>query len=105
MTLDSINYVALFAGALLLMSRSGYRPRLWGGFGSWARPRSEEKSGSHPQRRRKAPVVQDQRAAEGQAAQYAAQPAETGLKPSAGTYVAILTPYGVEGRYFGGHYG
>ena len=101
MTLESINYVALFAGALLLMSRSGYRTRLWGGFESWARPRSEEKSGSHAQRRLKAPVAQDQRAAEDQAA----QPAETGLKPSAGTYVAILTPYGVGGRYFGGHYG
>jgi hypothetical protein len=102
MTLDSINYVALFAGALLLMSRSGYRPRLWGGFESWARPdRSEKKSGSHAQRRRKAPVAQVQREAESQAA----QPAETGFKPSAGTYVAILTPYGVEGRYFGGHYG
>ena len=92
MTLESINYVALFAGALLLMSRSGYR-RLWGG--------SEEKSGSHAQRRRKAPVAQVQGAAE----VLAAQPAETGLKPSAGTYVAILTPHGVGGRYFGGHYG
>jgi hypothetical protein len=101
MTLESINYVALFAGALLLGSRSGYRPRLWGGFGSWARPRSEEKSGSHTRKRCKAPVAQVQGAAEGQAA----QPTETGLKPSAGTYVAILTPYGVGGRYFGGHYG
>jgi hypothetical protein len=28
MTLESINYIAFFAGALLLMSRSGYRPHL-----------------------------------------------------------------------------
>ena len=101
MTLESVNYVALLAGALLLISRSNYRPRVWGGFESWARPRSEEKSGSHAQKRREAPVAPVQRTAEGQAA----QPAETGLKPSVGTYVAILTPYGVGGRYFGGHYG
>jgi hypothetical protein len=101
MKLESVNYFALFAGALLLMSRSGYRPRLWCGFESWVRPGSEEKSGSHARRGRKAPVAQVQGPAEGQAA----QPAEPGLEPSGGTYAAILTPYGVGGRYFGGHYG
>jgi hypothetical protein len=53
MALESINYIALFAGALLLMSRSEYRPRLWSYGKGEARTNSEQKS--HAKRRTQRP--------------------------------------------------
>ena len=103
MTLGSINYIALFAGAFLLMSRFGYRPHLWRRFENRARSRSGKKSGSRAQNSCGTRVAPVSEAAAGGGK--AAQPADAAPKTSAGTYAAILTPYGCGGRYFGGHYG
>jgi hypothetical protein len=101
MTLKSIDYIALFAGALLWMSRSGYRPHLWSRFEHRDRSGSESKSGSRAKRMPEPEIASVSDAPGGEAA----QPADSSLKLSAATYAAILTPYGVGGRYFGGHYG
>ena len=103
MTLESINYIALFAGAFLLMSRSGHRLYLWSRFETRARSKSEKNSGSRSQNSggtRVAPV--SEAAARGG---NATQPADATPKTLAGTYAAILTPYGCAARYFGGHCG
>jgi hypothetical protein len=100
MTLDSINHVALFAGVFLLMSRSGHHPHP---SENRTRSRSGKRSESRSQNScvtRVAPVL-DVAAGGGKAA----EPADAASKTSAGTYAAILTPYGCGGRYFGGHYG
>jgi hypothetical protein len=99
MTIESIDYIILFAGALLLMSRSGYRPHLWSRFEYRGRSGSESKSGSRAKRIPELASVPEAPGGE------AAQPADSSLKLSGATYAAILTPYGVGGRYFGGHYG
>jgi hypothetical protein len=102
MKLETINYIALFAGAFLLMSRSGYRPHLWSRFEHRARSRSEKKSRSRAENSGETETVLVSEASEGKAA----RAADGSLKPSAGIYAATLMPYGCGGHYFfGGHYG
>ena len=103
MTLGSINYIALFAGAFLLMSRSGCRTHLWRRLENRARSRSVKNSGSRAQNSCGTRVAPVSEAAAGGG--NATQPADATPKTSAGTYAAILTPYGCGARYFGGHYG
>jgi hypothetical protein len=101
MTIKSIDYIALFAGALLWMSRSGYRPHLWTRFEHRDRSGSESKSGS---RAKRMPEPETASVSQGPAGEVA-QPADSSLKLSAAIYGATLTPYGAGGRYFGGHNG
>jgi hypothetical protein len=101
MTLESIN-IALFAGAFLLLSRSGYRPHLWPPLENRARSRSGKKSRSRAENNSGTGVAPVSEAAGGGKA---AQPTDAAPETSAGTYAAILTPYGCGGHYFGGRYG
>ena len=103
MALESINYIALFAGAFLLVSRSGCRPHLWRRLENRARSRSVKNSGSRAQNSCGTRVAPVSEAAAGGG--NATQPADATPKTSAGTYAAILTPYGCGARYVGGHYG
>jgi hypothetical protein len=110
MTLESINYIALFAGALLMMSRSGYGPRLWSYGKGEARTNSEQKS--HAKRRTQRPdparVVD---APEDTAFASRANEDSDARSPllqtermvSLGSYAAVVTPYA--GHSYGGHYG
>jgi hypothetical protein len=102
MTVKSINYIALFAGAFLLMSRSSHQLYLWSRFETRARSRSEKNSGIPARSRRETAVAPISDTAGGKAA-----PAtDASTKASAGIYAATLTPYGCGGHYFfGGHYG
>jgi hypothetical protein len=102
MTLESINYIALFAGAFLLMSRSGHRLYLWSRFETRARSKSEKNRGSPASSRCESAVAPVSDTAGGEAA----QAADASPKASAGICAATLTPYGCGGHYFfGGHYG
>jgi hypothetical protein len=109
MTLESINYIALFAGALLLISRSGYRPRLWS-YGK-GEPRTNSEQKSHAKRRTQRPdparVVDapEDRAFASRAnedkssARSPLLQTERGVWP--GSYAAVVTPYA--GHSYGGH--
>ena len=83
MTLGSINYIALFAGAFLLMSRSGCRTHLWSRLENRARSRSVKNSGNRAQNSCGTRVARVSEAAAGGG--NATQPADATPKTSVGT--------------------
>jgi hypothetical protein len=91
MTLESVNYIALFAGALLLMRGSGYRPHPW----SYGKGEVRSEPG------RKSRTASASRVDKGKSGSESPL-FQSGLRAPPASYAAIIAPYG--GRTYGGHY-